>query len=192
MDLPEDRAPVPHAHQIVPTDATCYIFLFENELVGLKPYASFSVNIDCQEVTPDVPCEDFDGNVSIDISGIPLGGNSWRSIYEIDLKNVECSMQIGGPEISVYFNQIHHRMGTLTMKVMSHDGDMVRIYIRASEDIDCLGLDEFELEFNAKFEGVDRSTALDESGTKASDLIHLDGLTQKKSNFWTLPDSRTK
>ncbi|MEJ6549816.1 hypothetical protein PQI66_09700 [Corynebacterium sp. USCH3] len=173
------------ADEIHPTDATCDLSLFENSYLGIKPCVMFGVDIECEEIHRDDDDREFDGTLRITVEGARFHGKSWRDLDSFHLDNVECFTEIDDPDISVYFDTMHRRMGRLTVEVLQRRGDLVDLRIAASEDIDDLGLDSFSVNVTATFTGV--STTLKSEDVAVSDLINLDGLVEERPDHWRIP-----
>lgn len=175
--------PVLHADDIHPTEATCDLHVFENSLLGIKPYVMFNVNVECEEIESDD--DEFDGTLEINVDGLNFEGRTWKALETFDLQDAECFTEVGDPEVSVYFDTMHRRMGRLTVKVLQRRGNLVDLHIAASEDIDNLGLDSFSLDVTAEFLGV--GSALESKDVAVSDLIGLDGLVEGSPGHWRVP-----
>ncbi|AHW65378.1 Hypothetical protein CGLY_14710 [Corynebacterium glyciniphilum AJ 3170] len=173
------------ADEIHPTDATCSLSLFENSYLGIKPCVMFNVDVECEEIERDDDDDEFDGTLGIAIEGARFQGKSWRDLDSFHLDNVECFTNIDDPDISVYFDTMHRRMGRLTIEVIQRRGDLVDLRIAASEDIDDLGLDSFSVNVTATFTGV--SATLTSKEVAVSDLIDLDGLVEGSPGHWSVP-----
>ena len=176
--------PVLHADEIHPTEATCDLHVFENSLLGINPYVMFNVNVECEEIDR-VGSDEFDGTLEINIDGLNFEGQSWKDLETFNMQDTECFTEVGDPEVSVYFDTIHRRMGRLTVQVLQRRENLVDLHIAVSEDIDNLGLDRFSLDVTAEFLGV--SSALESKDVKTSDLIDLDGLTEESPGHWRIP-----
>lgn len=176
--------PVLHADEIHPTKATCSLAVFENSRLGLKPYVSFDVNVECEEIHRD-DTDEFDGTLEINVDGLTFEGKSWKDLETFNLQDTECCTEVGGPEVSVLFDSMHRRMGQLTVQVLRRRANLIDLHIAISDDIDNLGLDSFSLDVTAEFLGVGGS--LESKDVAVSDLIDLEGLVEETPGHWKIP-----
>jgi hypothetical protein len=170
-----DEAAALKARDIRPTSATCNLSAFANPALGIEPGMKFELNIECESVENGEPVE-----VTADWVAFP--GRSWRELEKIQVEGEECFLETGSPELSIYCDYTHFRMGQLTLRVGPLEGGHVSAHLEATEDVDGLGLDSFSLDVRARFLGVYGSGSV-------SDLIDLDGLESSGNGHWALPQS---
>ncbi|AIT62323.1 hypothetical protein [Corynebacterium doosanense] len=165
-----DEAAALKASDIRPTSATCNLSAFENSALGIEPGMKFELNIECEPDENGEPVE-----VTADWVAFP--GRSWKEMEKIQVEGEECFLEAGSPELSIYCDYTHFRMGQLTLRVGPLEDGHVQAHLEATEDVDGLGLDSFSLDVRARFLGVYGSGSV-------SDLIDLEGLESSGNGHW--------
>lgn len=168
------------ASDLRPASATCNLVAFDNPALGVEPYVKFELNIECE---PDQEGE----SIPVSADWITFRGRSWKELDKIQVESEECFMEIASPEISLYYDYTHWRMGQLTLKVGPLEDGHVQAHLEATEDVDGVGLDSFSLDVRARFLGV--FDGLSSTTVTVADLIDLDGLESTGNGHWTLPNN---
>lgn len=180
---PEPMTSPLNSDRIIPVKATCGLHLFENSSIGVRPSLTFGVGVDCRPLQwTDEDGEECESELSMDIDSVPFPGRTWRDIADLDIRNVECFMELDGPEPSVFFDEIHHRMGRLSLRVTAVRGTHVDLRIVMEEDIDSLGVDRLEVAVTATFAGAGGHT--EDPTVTMRDFLDTDGLVEDSAGHW--------
>ncbi len=184
--MPSDRL---RLDELIPAGGTFSGLLFENSNAGYPLQLSWTFSVDCAEVN-----RDYGSTLpTIVVDWVTLVGRSvWNEMS--DLRFV--CQTFGEPiETSVYFFE-HHRYDTVEVEVIEQRGTELAIRVRASGDVDSLGISEIEVEATITFSGIYVQT--EKSGTNVelaaellshfTDTSHLRGRPRGHNVVFELRD----
>ena len=164
--------------EILPTSATCQLIAIDGHSLGIEPRVIFELNVECK---PD----EESGPISVSADWVSFPGQSWKELDKIQIAAEECFLEADSPELSIYLNSVHWRMGQLTLRVSPLENHFVEVHLEATEDVDGLGRDSFSLDAHAQFLGV--HDALSSQNVSVKDLIDMEGLELTDARTWTPP-----
>jgi hypothetical protein len=150
--------------ELIPVGGTFSGLLFENPNTGYPLQLSWTFSVDCAEVTRDYSST----QPSLVVDWVPAAGRTrWDEMAGVRF----AGSTFGEPiETSVYFFE-HHRYDAVEVEVVEQPGTELAVRVRASGDVDSLGISEIAVEVTLTFSGIYVQT--DTSGTNVEAAAEL-------------------
>ncbi|MDH3754949.1 MAG: hypothetical protein OEU32_13850 [Acidimicrobiia bacterium] len=153
----------PTLEELMPVGGSWRGLLFENASAGHTLALTWTFTIDFEEIAREY------GSVApnLVVDWVPLTPTSWRSVSGHE---IECD-RFGQPiETSFYFFE-HHRYDNVSLSTGNQSGGKLIVSIRASGDLDGLGLAAVTFDGELDFDGIIVQT--ESSGTDTDAAVDL-------------------
>ena len=149
--------------ELIPVSGTFSGLLFENPNTGYPLQLSWTFSVDCAEVTRDYGST----QPNLVVDWVPAGRARWDEMAGVRF----AGSTFGEPiETSVYFFE-HHRYDAVEVEVVEQLGTELAVRVRASGDVDSLGISEIEVGVSLTFSGLYVQTGT--SGTNVEAATEL-------------------